>query len=101
VFAELPRGVELDQKDVAPTEILERRMVKKGNHSIPQVLIRWTNLPEDATTWEDYYVVKQRFPEALAWGHASSEAGGDVSTECPNRWCRTRVLKKKGFRRLS
>jgi hypothetical protein len=44
----------------------ERRMVQKGNHAIPQVLLRWTNLPEDATTWDDYNVVKTRYPDALA-----------------------------------
>jgi hypothetical protein len=75
VFAELPQLVELDRMDVEPAAIVDRRMVKKGNHSVPQVLIRWTHLPQEATTWEDYLAVKQRFPKALTWGQASSEAG--------------------------
>jgi len=50
--------------------------VKKGNKAIPQVLLKWTSLPESSATWEDYYVVKQRFPNAVAWGQAASEGGG-------------------------
>jgi hypothetical protein len=46
---------------------------------VPQVHVKWTSLPEDCATWEDYYVVKQRFPAALAWGQASSAAGGGVT----------------------
>ena len=30
----------------------------------------------DTLSWEDYYVVKQRFPNAVAWGQATSEGGG-------------------------
>lgn len=63
-----------------PEKILDRRLVKKGSRAIPQVLIKWTALPETSATWEDYYVVKARFPTAVAWGQATSEAGGDVTT---------------------
>jgi hypothetical protein len=79
-FAELPQLAEQDRMDVEHAAIVDCRMVKKGNHSVPQVLIRWTHLPQEATTWEDYFVVKQHFPKALTWGQASSEVGGDVKT---------------------
>jgi hypothetical protein len=46
--------------------------VKKGNAAIPQVKIKWTKLPEAAATWEDYNVLKTRFPNSLAWGQASA-----------------------------
>ena len=52
--------------------------MKKGNAAVPQVLIKWSNIPEASTTWEDFYVIKDRFPTALAWGQAGSSAGGDV-----------------------
>jgi len=55
--------------------------VKKGNKAIPQVLLKWTSLPESSATWEDYYVVKQRFPNAVAWGQATSEGGGNVMAD--------------------
>jgi hypothetical protein len=78
VFVELPKLVDLAEKDVEPATILDRRMVRKGNHAVPQVLIRWTNLAPNATTWEDYHVMKKRFPTAIAWGQAMSEGGEDV-----------------------
>jgi hypothetical protein len=50
---------------------------------VPQVLIRWSLLPADATTWEDYNVLRQRYPDALAWGQASLVGGG----RCHGRKC--------------
>jgi hypothetical protein len=43
------------------------------------VLIRWSLLPDDATTWEDYNVLRQRYPNAIAWGQASLEGGANVT----------------------
>jgi hypothetical protein len=81
MYFELPMLADLAQQDVRPLEFVEHRMVKKGSHQIPQVRLHWTNLPADGTTWEDFYVVKEPFPAAPAWGHASSGEGGDVRTE--------------------
>jgi hypothetical protein len=67
--------------DTAPEAILDRRMKKKGNHAIAQVLIKWRNLPEETATWEDWDVLKTSFPAILAWGHASSSPGGDVTND--------------------
>ena len=64
---------------LAPEAVLDRRLVKKGNWAIVQVLVKWNHLPPSSVTWEDYYVVKNRFPKSLAWGQASSEVGGDVT----------------------
>jgi len=50
--------VSLDGSDVVPEAILDRRLVKKGNNAILQVLIKWTKLPSTSATWEDYYVVR-------------------------------------------
>lgn len=79
VFSVLPQPVVLDAADVVPEEILDRRLVKKGNAAQVQVLIKWTSLPADHATWEDYNVVKERFPTAAAWGQAASSAGGTVT----------------------
>jgi hypothetical protein len=54
-------------------------MVKKGNAALPQMLIKWKNLPEDAATWEDWNTLKSRFPEVLAWGQASVHEGEPVT----------------------
>ena len=71
--------VSLDGSDVVPEAILDRRLVKKGNNAILQVLIKWTKLPSTSATWEDYYVIQQHFPDALAWGQAGSPRAADVT----------------------
>jgi hypothetical protein len=45
---------------------------RKGNHAVTQVLIKWSSLPVEFGTWEDFHVLKQRFPDAPAWGQAGS-----------------------------
>ena len=79
VFAELPTLADLDAQEVIPEAILERRLVKKGNRAVPQVLIKWTNVPAATVTWEDLYVVQKRFPQAVTWGQVTSASGEDVS----------------------
>uniref|UniRef100_A0A0A8ZED4 Integrase catalytic domain-containing protein n=1 Tax=Arundo donax TaxID=35708 RepID=A0A0A8ZED4_ARUDO len=79
VYADLPKLVDLDAGQLEPERVLDRRLVKKGNCAVPQVLVKWTRLPEASATWEDYYVVQKRFPMALAWGQASSGGGGGVT----------------------
>lgn len=80
VFSELPSSISLVDQDVVPEQILQRRLVKKGNKAVPQVLIKWTNVTAHSATWEDFYVIHSRFPGALAWGQASDSGGGDVTT---------------------
>jgi len=75
VFSELLPLINLDGSDVIPEGVLDRRLVKKGNAVVPQVLIKWSKLPSTSATWEDYHVISHRFPEALAWGQASSPGG--------------------------
>jgi hypothetical protein len=69
VFAELPKLPALDA----------RRLVKKGNAALPQVRIKWRNLPDDAATWEDWTTLKDRFPEVRAWGQATNSGGAPVT----------------------
>lgn len=77
---DLPVPLELDALEVVPEEILERRLSKKGNAALLQVRVRWSSLPATTTTWEDYEVLRQRFPSAPAWGQAGTQAGGSVTT---------------------
>lgn len=42
--------------------------------------MKWTGLPEATATWEDYSIVKARFPTANTWGQVSFEVWGDVRT---------------------
>lgn len=79
VYDSLPGITDLEAAATQPLAILDRRLVKKGNNAIPQVKLSWSGLPSSATTWEDYNVVKARFPDAPAWGQAGSLAGGGVT----------------------
>ncbi|XP_071683515.1 uncharacterized protein [Lolium perenne] len=81
VFATLPKLPSLDSVDTEPEAILDRRLVKKGNVAVPQVLIKWLGIPADSPTWEDWEVLKMRFPNVLAWGQASTSPGGIVTTD--------------------
>jgi hypothetical protein len=61
-----------------PEQILDCRLSKKGNLAITQLLIRWTQLPQEMATWEGHNVVKQRYPEAPIWRLAGSQWEGSV-----------------------
>jgi hypothetical protein len=78
VFSDFSQMVDLSQVDVKPLYIVDWRMVRKGSHAVIQVRVVWSHLPEEAATWEDYEVIKKRFPDALDWGQSSSSEGGDV-----------------------
>jgi hypothetical protein len=58
-----------------PAEILERRLVKKGNAVTPQVKVRWSGLLVTASTWEDWNSLVAKFPSVLSWGQDSILAG--------------------------
>jgi hypothetical protein len=75
VFSELPTLPALDQIDTALEKIIARRLVKKENLAIVQVQVKWSRLPEEAATWEDWDVLKVKFPAVGAWGQADSLQG--------------------------
>ncbi|XP_066358877.1 uncharacterized protein [Miscanthus floridulus] len=79
VFSQLPVTTDIEAAEAVPEAVLNRRLERKGNTATPQVQIKWSRLSEMATTWEDYNVLRQRFPDAPAWGQASSSAGGAVT----------------------
>ena len=66
VFTTLPVPVDLTSLGVIPEEILDRRLVKKGNVAHLQILVKWATVPASSATWEDYEVLKARFLSAPA-----------------------------------
>jgi hypothetical protein len=76
IFDTLPKLLDLDKENVEPEEILESRLVKKGNNAVVQLCVRWTNLPTDAQTWEDETVLRAQFLDCRAWGQAPSSGAG-------------------------
>jgi hypothetical protein len=81
VFSDLPQVAELDAKDLVPDKILDTRMVKKGEKVTPQVLVKWSKLPQESVTWEDWYVLQDKFPGGIAGGPTIAEGAGDVMTK--------------------
>ena len=79
VFETLLVTTDLAAATAVPDKIINRRLVKKGNTSIPQVKVIWTGLHPSTATWEDYHVLRHHFPDAPAWGQASSSARGSVT----------------------
>jgi hypothetical protein len=73
-FQTLQLSPQLDLTDLEPEAVLDRRLSNKGNTVVPQVLIQWKSLPAEMATWEDYNVVKTRFPEAVAWEQTTFSA---------------------------
>ena len=73
IFAELPRVQDLSASTTEPVKILERRMMKHGDAPVVQLKIQWSSSSPDSATWEDYDVLRRRFPTAPIWeGEASS-----------------------------
>jgi hypothetical protein len=48
IFSKLPVHIDFSQHNLQPEALLERRRVKKGNSTTPQVRVQWVGLP-DAT----------------------------------------------------
>jgi hypothetical protein len=62
-----------------PIAILQRRW-SEGDHPVEEGLLRWSQMPPSLSTWEPLETLKQQFPRAPAWGHATSQAGEGVSS---------------------
>lgn len=62
-----------------PQEILDRRLHHHNNTRVTQVLVKWSNLPSELSTWEDEKALRQEFPRAPAWGQAVTQGGRDVT----------------------
>jgi len=60
-------------------EVLQTRIHQHGTSTVPQFLIKWSNMIEDMATWEDAEFIKQRFPASPAWGQAGAQGVGGVS----------------------
>ncbi|KAJ4802427.1 polyprotein [Rhynchospora pubera] len=51
---------------VEPVEVVDRKIVNRNGTPVAQILVRWSNLPDDSATWEDYLFIKRKFPEFVA-----------------------------------
>ncbi|KAJ7959586.1 Ty3/gypsy retrotransposon protein [Quillaja saponaria] len=73
VQAQLPQFSEDGLVSPEPVKVLDKRMVKKNNKAVVQLLVEWSHTaPEDAT-WMDYQKLKKQFPQFHPWGQGSFE----------------------------
>ena len=49
--------------------------MQKGAAAVVQVLIKWVGLPAEMSSWEDYTVLKDRFPDAIIWSPDAAREG--------------------------
>jgi ribosomal protein L21E len=63
-----------------PLQAIDRRVVVRGGKSVQQVLIQWSNSDAALATWEDEEDLRDRFPEAAAWGQATVQGEDNVRT---------------------
>jgi len=61
-----------------PEQVLQHRWTT-GPHPVEQVLIKWSQMPLELSTWEPLLHLRQQFPRAPAWGHAALQGRGNVS----------------------
>lgn len=90
-----------------PVQVLQRRLVTRGTEAVTQALIQWSGLPSSLATWEDEVPLKQKFPQAPAWGHAGSQGRGSVTsprtprTRVPAQWRTVEARDRLGPTRAS
>lgn len=61
-----------------PQLFLDRRVAKKGNSVIIQLLTHWSGTAIKDASWEDMDDLKNRFPQAPAWGQVGFQGREDV-----------------------
>ncbi|XP_077228652.1 uncharacterized protein LOC143861650 [Tasmannia lanceolata] len=45
-----------------PVAVLDRRMSKKNNRAVIEVLVQWSNLGPGEATWEPLHKLKEKYP---------------------------------------
>jgi hypothetical protein len=66
-----------------------------------QVLIQWSHLPIQLSTWEDEAALRQEFPRAPAWGQADSQGGESVTIPPDSTEGMTRSKTRKSGREMT
>ena len=71
VCSSLPANM-LSLLTASPAEILQDRLIRKGNKMVPQVQVRWSGLPAECTTWEPLFALVTAYPSSPACGDRKS-----------------------------
>ena len=62
VSTDLPVYNEEGEVQLQPLVVWDKRMKKKGNRAITEVLIQWRHTNLKDAVWKELYVVQQQFP---------------------------------------
>jgi hypothetical protein len=54
-------------------------MVRAGNVAGVQLLVQWHGLLAEQATWEDYHVIRRRYPDAPIWDEAPAQEGASAT----------------------
>lgn len=49
-----------------PVKVLHRRIQTKDERTVSQVLVQWSSWPPALATWENEFVLREKFPTAPA-----------------------------------
>ncbi|KAG2717009.1 hypothetical protein I3760_03G154300 [Carya illinoinensis] len=61
----LPPTDSSGQMQPEPQQILERRLQKKGNHAVTEVLVSWVGATAEDASWESLYKLRQLYPHLV------------------------------------
>jgi hypothetical protein len=78
--------------------VLQKRVVYHGGLPKQQILVQWSGWPDSLATWENFEHLRQRFPDAPAWGQAVLQEGENVTAppaDVPGRSTRKQKPNKK------
>ncbi|XP_075515832.1 uncharacterized protein LOC142550639 [Primulina tabacum] len=70
-----------NQPLVSPLAILNHRRIRRQNTWVPQLLVQWSGLPLEDTSWEDLSSFQQLYPDFHLEGKVLSNGGSNVT--CP------------------
>ena len=60
VSGTLPPVREKGEFCMLPLKVLDKRMLKKRNRLVAEVLVQWTNVEPEDSTWEDVEELQQK-----------------------------------------
>jgi Chromo (CHRromatin Organisation MOdifier) domain len=75
----------MGQLKIFPQAILARRAIKRDNEAIPQILIKWTNLSDEDSSWEDYQTIASHYPQFILEDKNDFERGRMLEEEIEQR----------------
>lgn len=53
-------------QDIRPEQVMGKRLIKRGARAVPQILVKWTELPEAMATWEGEGEIKSMKMKKIA-----------------------------------